>query len=560
MDEATAVLAEFADSTRICRTYSALSELSNIPASTLWHRAHGRPSKREKAEGQQYLTPAEEKALVAYLLRMSNNGFPIPVKFLRSLAVVIARQRSSSSREHVVDESIRPPGKNWPQGFYKRHPILKARRVKALDWNRHDKNIYDKVSHWFEVIGRELDDPVILPENVYNMDETGVLLSVLSSLKVLVGKDDLRAYRGAGVKRTLVTAIECISGDGRSLNPLIIWPAVTHRSTWTTHPTPGWHFACSKTGYTDSEISRYWIQHVFDPQTKEQAGRKPRILISDGFATHESLEVMQYCYENNIVLCRIPSHTSHKLQPCDVGVFGPLKSAYREQVEQLYRGGANTVGKQHFTLLYSRARDTAFTARNIKSGWSKTGLYPFNPDKVLKSIQRPQAELRIVNGPVQTEVESSLQVESLQTPVTSEALASLRTLIQQDAQVVDIQSKCRLQKLANAAEKAFAERALLIDENRLLFQQNDESKVRASTKATIVGKAKVMSYEDIVAAQAKRTAKRAGTSGGAPRGRKRKSVAAAPVAAKRPRGTKAGDCSCGIQSPALVDYRTELQL
>ena len=61
---------------------------------------------------------------------------------------------------------------------------------------------------------------------------------------------------------------------------------------------------------------------------------------------------MQPCFENNIILCRIPSHTSHKLQPCDVGVFGLLKAAYREDIERLYRGGADTVGKQHFTSLY----------------------------------------------------------------------------------------------------------------------------------------------------------------------------------------------------------------
>ena len=108
------------------------------------------------------------------------------------------------------------------------------------------------------------------------MDETGVLLSVLSSLEVLASQDDLRSYRGAGVKRTLVTAIKRISADGGSLPPLIIWPAATHRSTWTTHPTPGWHFACSKTGYTDMEISLSWIQHVFDLSTKPRANGKLR--------------------------------------------------------------------------------------------------------------------------------------------------------------------------------------------------------------------------------------------------------------------------------------------
>jgi hypothetical protein len=100
---------------------------------------------------------------------------------------------------------------------------------------------------------------------MYNRDEAGVLLGVLNSLKVLVGKDDLRNHRGAMVKRTLVTAVAYISADSRSLYPLIIWPASTHRSSWTTHATPGWHFACSRTGYTNTEISLYWVEHVFDP-------------------------------------------------------------------------------------------------------------------------------------------------------------------------------------------------------------------------------------------------------------------------------------------------------
>ena len=115
-----------------------------------------------------------------------------------------------------------------------------------MDWNRYDKNIYESTIHWLEVIGKELQDPIIVPGNIYNMDETGVMLSMLGSVKVLVGKNDSRTYRGAGVKWEMVTAIECISADGRSLLPMIIWPAATYRSNWTTFPTPGWHYACSQ--------------------------------------------------------------------------------------------------------------------------------------------------------------------------------------------------------------------------------------------------------------------------------------------------------------------------
>src|SRR2546421_4882792 len=45
--------------------------------------------------------------------------------------------------------------------------------------------------------------------------------------------------------------------------------------------------------------------------------------------------------------------------------YSDLKTAYRDLIEEFYRRGANTVGKQHFTFLYSQARSAAFTSRNI---------------------------------------------------------------------------------------------------------------------------------------------------------------------------------------------------
>lgn len=97
------------------------------------------------------------------------------------------------------------------------------------------------------------------------MNETGVLLSVLNSLKVLVGKNELRNCKGAGVKRTLITAIECVSVDDRYLYPLIIWLAATYRSTWTVYLTLGWHFGHFETEYINTTISLYWIKYVFNP-------------------------------------------------------------------------------------------------------------------------------------------------------------------------------------------------------------------------------------------------------------------------------------------------------
>ncbi|KAF2182921.1 hypothetical protein K469DRAFT_478668, partial [Zopfia rhizophila CBS 207.26] len=101
---------------------------------------------------------------------------------------------------------------------------------------------------------------------------------------------------------------------------------------------------------------------------------------------------------------------------------------------------------------------------------------------------KPLAELTVPKAD-QVKVESSLQNEVLQTPVTAEVLTSLRSLIEQNAHAFDETSKQHLQKLANAAQRS--------------------SKRRQSAKSSVVWKAKVMSYEDIEEARGKRAAKKA---------------------------------------------------
>jgi hypothetical protein len=51
--------------------------------------------------------------------------------------------------------------------------------------------MYYKIVEWFTIIGLQLQEPTVLKENVYNIDKTGIMLSVLGLLKVLVSQDDL---------------------------------------------------------------------------------------------------------------------------------------------------------------------------------------------------------------------------------------------------------------------------------------------------------------------------------------------------------------------------------
>jgi hypothetical protein len=251
------------------------------------------------------------------------------------------------------------------------------------------------------------------------------------------------------------------------------------------------------------------------------------VLINDGFGTHESEEILRFCFENNIILCRLPSHTSHKLQPCDLTVFSSLKGGYREQAENLYRGGANTVGKQHFTLLYSRARDEAFTPRNIKSAWCKAGLHPFNPDRVPNDIQAPLTEA--TDPRTQTvNVEPPSPNDLLTTPTTSEGITSLGKKLEEDIGDLDSPVKRRFAKFHNAVQKSRADCALLRVENKNLFEQNNEKKIRVSTRSTVVGRAKIMTYDDILAARNKRAAEESGIAGRARKSAKRQKTGVKP--------------------------------
>ena len=48
-----------------------------------------------------------------------------------------------------------------------------------------------------------LHDPAIMAENVYNIDETGVMLSILGSVKVLTGSSDTRHYEAHAPSKRL---------------------------------------------------------------------------------------------------------------------------------------------------------------------------------------------------------------------------------------------------------------------------------------------------------------------------------------------------------------------
>lgn len=195
-----------------------------------------------------------------------------------------------------------------------------------------------------------------------------------------------------------------------------------------------------------------------------------------------------------------------------MAVFAPLKAAYRDNVERLERGGVNTVGKEHFTSLYSHARERAFTRRNILAGWSKAGLFPFNPSRVLHNLPRPTHGIVNVEGSETTPQQQGSTTPPPLTPVTpasTEAFSMLQnlTVAQYASQLNDTSKRNlqrHLQKFAKGTGAVVAKTMLQEDQISFLLRTNNEAKVRRTTKLLVLGNAKVMSFEDLAAAGVKR--------------------------------------------------------
>jgi hypothetical protein len=146
----------------------------------------------------------------------------------------------------------------------------------------------------------------------------------------------------------------------------------------------------------------------------------------------------------------------------------------------------------------------ALTARNIRSGWSKAGLFPFNPSRLLEGmsapIEGPAAQPPPLRAPQMQEPSSS---QTLTTPTTTEGVHNLYRIIEEKSVVGGTTSDPCLQKLLHATEKAFADRPLFHNENESLLKQNDEERMRQNAKSTVIsqGDAKIISSADIVEMQ-----------------------------------------------------------
>ncbi|RYP47539.1 hypothetical protein DL768_006416 [Monosporascus sp. mg162] len=343
-----------------------------VAESTLSTRRRGARSHAQGHQHQQVLTPLQEEELVKWILDEEDGG-RTPYDFeIRQMAEYINQANGGG---HSF-------GKHWVKRFINRHPTLRSKLQESVEASRASLDLPDKIRDFqrrFKVIVRDLK---IKTENIVNMDEIGVQEGETKKGRVIGTVLTMRGPRKVSEATAWVTIIEAITANGRRLTPVVIFTGLNLQGQWFPRYFPEWKYTASKSGWSNATIALEWLRKVYLPETKPSNPSDWRLLILDQHVTHITTEFMAECRRNKVRCLYIPSHSSHIIQPLNIGVFAALKQYYHQKTLGFgFFAASAPINKQRFLEAYREASRKAFSSKNIHSGFRATGISPFDADK-----------------------------------------------------------------------------------------------------------------------------------------------------------------------------------
>jgi hypothetical protein len=471
------------------KSIRAASIAYDIPWSTLNRRVKGCPARRDTRPASSKLTKTEESTLVKWILSMDQRGLAPTYDIVGQMANLLLQKRSQT-------QANPPPtiGQNWVYNLVKRHKALKYQYNRKYDYQRAKCEDPAIIQPWFQLVRNTIEKYSILDADIYNFDETGFQIGVISTAKVITGAE--RSRRPVSVQpgnREWVTAIDCIYADGQSLPPVIIFEGKMHQSTWyTDNELPrDWVIGVSENGWTDNELGLTWLKNVFEKHTAPRTKGVYRLLILDGHGSHLTPEFDLFCTEHSIITLCIPPHSSHLLQPCDVSLFAVLKRQYGQQIQGYIRRGTHHIDKQDFLQAYLIARTEAATTANIQSSFAATGLVLHDPERVLSKLC---TQLKTPTPPSSSYAQAP-QPWQFQTPHNTTQLELQAKAIQDNAALPTPENRA-LNQLVKGCQLAMQSAVLLAEEVRQLRHEAKRQKRKKAKKRTFIAKGGVLTIQE----------------------------------------------------------------
>ncbi len=167
---------------------------------------------------------------------------------------------------------------------------------------------------------------------------------------------------------------------GDYLEPLVVYKAVHLNESWTANGPNGARYAVSYSGWMSDIIFEQWFCNSFVPFTASL--QQPVVLLFDGHGSFLTYVTISTAMREMIIIICLPQHTSHALQPLDVGVFRPLQSIWHRILLRFYHETRMiAVDKGSFPTLLKMLWEYK-SADNLIGGFRGSRFWPFNASAV----------------------------------------------------------------------------------------------------------------------------------------------------------------------------------
>lgn len=268
-------------------------------------------------------------------------------------------------------------GLEWMRKYRERNSNLSLRKPENTSAARSFAFNKTAVTEFFNNLTNVLERYNFTAERIFNFDESGVS-TVLDTPKVLAPKSQKQVGQIVSSERgELVTFGAIISASGNTIPPLFVFPRVHYKDHFLEGAPEGSIGAANRSGWINSEIFISVLTHIKKHTLCSKDN--PILLLCDNHESHISLQAITYARDNGIIVVTFPPHTSHRLQPLDIAVFGPFKAKLKTAFNNWHMmNPGKTVGIYNIPKLVRLAYYESFTAKNIISGFTKPGIWPFN--------------------------------------------------------------------------------------------------------------------------------------------------------------------------------------
>ncbi|PVH72219.1 hypothetical protein DL98DRAFT_553259 [Cadophora sp. DSE1049] len=375
--------------------YTKIAGKFKLDRRTLARRYQGQTVSRTEANSDQ-------------INKLTKRNLPLTSQIVKNLA------------EEICGREV---NKNWTANFVRRRgDRLRSAYLCNIDNERAKSEYHPNIVYFFNILIEGIEKYNITGENIHNWDEKGFLIGLAQSLKRIMTKED---YKSGRIKhaiqdgsRSFISLLACICADGTAIPPALIYEAETGdlQDSWLED------FSEKDLAYFGSSLNG-WSSNAFGLNWLKKVGR--RLLIVDG-------------------------HSSHRMQPCDVGCFLLLSTAYFQEINDITfkSGGLVSMSKRLFWSCFKNAWEKALIPDNIYSAFKRTGIWPFHPPAVLDIIT-----LRAKTPPPDTLVAFSAVPK---TPYTPKSMRQFTHALQKNPSKEMIRKLIKANE-TNAANYAIAE-------------------------------------------------------------------------------------------------------